>query len=335
MRKVSLKTLAATLFGGSGTRFEIERAVRSEADATTRNTYVAIRRLAIETGSEDDVGKLYRDWKGVVAWVNGKDSPPSPASKLCYYSALSAAARLVPAVSASAASKKMFRAEAAALSKRIRDERAGSLLDEREKLAIMPWPNILAAYDKGRGKLSDTDGLVAALYLAGGDDPAGAPRRLDYNAVRVFIGKAPLPIPEGMNYVVVRSSTRVDLVLQEFKTSKHYGPYSVALPASVSRVIHRSVELRPRDWLVHDDAGRPLTASAFGRRVARVMKRLTGKPIGASNLRKSFVSWLFSRGDLSPERFAEYARAMNHSTSEQQAYCRRNIGPGKYIDCKL
>lgn len=334
MKKVSLQSLGAALFGGSGTRAEIERAMRSETDATARNTFVAIRRLAMETGAEEDVGRLYKDWKGVVAWINGPSAPPSPASKLCYYSALSAAARAVPSVSASATSKKRFRAEAAALGKQIRAERSESRLDDRERAAILPWTDILAAYEKAAGSLGDADGVIAALYLAGGDDPAGAPRRLDYNAVRVYMDKAPKSVPSDLNYIVVRPGARVELVLQEFKTSKHYGTYSARLPAKVSRVVQRSLEKRPREWLIHDASGNPLTPSGFGHRLAATMKRLTGKAIGASNLRKSFVTWLFSKRDLSPARFREYARAMNHSSLEQQMYCRRNIGPGAEVDCR-
>lgn len=315
--------LGRALFPGCASLADVEAAIQSEAHATARNTFVSIRRLAVELGVSD-VSELYRRCKDVVAWINSDAAPPSPASKLTFYSALAAASRAVPALERAPATK-MFLAESKALGKLVREDRAGSRLDARERAAILPWPVITRAYKLSSGKLDDEQSIIAALYLAGGDDPAGAPRRLDYNALRVFVDKAPARIPAGLNYVIVRSPSNVELVLQEFKTKKHYGSYRTGLPSAVSRVIHGSVKRRPREWLLHDDSGKPLTPSGFGRRVSATMKKITGKPIGVSNLRKSFVTWLYSSDGVAPDRLHEFAAAMNHSPSEQLAYRRKHI----------
>lgn len=325
--KVSAARLGALLFPGCRTVREADEAARSEGDATARNLWVSSRRLMQEIGT-DDVLDLYRRPDDVVGWVSGRGAPPAAASKLTFYSALAALAnprRFGPvAAGVPPRASGRYRAEAARLREVVRAEQESHRLDPRERAAILPWPEIVALYRRNRASLSDSQAVIAALYLAGGDNPAGAPRRLDYNAVRVF-DRDPAAAPPGLNYVVVRSPADVTLVLQEFKTSKHYGPYRARLPAAVARVLHDSLAARPRRWLVHDEAGEPLSPSSFGRRVAGTTRKLTGRAIGASNLRKSFVTWLYSRDDLSPERLRAYAAAMNHSPAEQGRYCREGI----------
>ena len=332
---VTAERLGALLFPGCGTLEQVEDAVRTEENATARNLWTCARRL-MEVMGCDDVLDLYRRHREVAAWIDGADAPPAAASKMTFYSALASLANpaKMRAVAAHvpATARRRYLDRASALGKQVREEQAKNRLDPRERAAILPWPDIIAAYRRNRGRLNDSQEVIAALYLAGGDNPAGAPRRLDYNAVRVFHGRPPPKVRGDLNYIVVRSPTNVDLVLQEFKTRKYYGPYNARLPVGVSRVLHASLQRRPREWLVHDSAGGPLTPSSFGRRVAGTLKRLTGRPIGASNLRKSFITWLYSREDVPRNRLEEYAKAMNHSPAEQRIYRRKNISSTARMD---
>lgn len=325
---VSAERLGALLFPGCRTLEQVEEAVRAEENATARNIWTCARRLMEEIGC-DDVLDLYRRHREVVAWIESDDAPPAAASKMTFYSALSALANpdKMRAVAAHvpACARKRYLCRASALGRVVREEQSKNKLDRRERASILPWPDIVSAYRRHRGRLNESQQVIAALYLAGGDNPAGAPRRLDYNAIRVFEGAAPRGVSPDLNYIIVRSPTDVSLVLQEFKTRKYYGTYKARLPAAVSRVIHDSLRRRPRDWLIHDSGGAPLTPSSFGRRVAGTLRRLTGRPIGASNLRKSFITWLYSRSDVPRHRLEEYANAMNHSPAEQRTYRRKNI----------
>ena len=329
--RVSRLELGALLFPGARTVGEAEDAAREGSSPTARNLWACLTRLMDRTGTPDDALGLYRRPERVIAWLEGSEAPPAAASKLSFYSALAtlsnpdkapSVARHVPG-----RARRRFAAQAAVHGREVRAQQASNRLDARERAVIMRWPDIVACYRKRRHLLNDSQAVIAALYLAGGDNPAGAPRRLDYNAVRVFHGKAPPVAPPDLNYITVRSPTNVDLVLQEFKTRRYYGPYNVTLPAAVSRVIHASLARSPREWLVHDAQGRPLTPSSFGKRVAATMRRLTGRAIGASNLRKSFITWLYSRDDIPRHRMDQYAKAMNHSPAEQKLYCRKNIRP--------
>lgn len=327
-RAVPPEKLGQLLFPGCVTVEDVEERIKEEGDATARNLWTCARRL-MEVLECDDVTELYRRPDDVISWLEGDDSPPAAASKLTFYSALAALSNPAKlsyvAARVPASARKKYLGKAAELGRAVRAEQSRNRLDARERATILPWPQIVSAYRSRKGLLNDSQAVIAALYLAGGDNPAGAPRRLDYNAVRVFRGKPPASVPPDLNYVVVRSPTNTDLVLQEFKTRKYYGPYNARLPAAVSRVIHESIRARPREWLIHDASGSPLTPSSFGRRLSGTMKRLTGRPIGASNLRKSFITWLYSREGLPQRRLDDYAKAMNHSPSEQKIYCRKNI----------
>lgn len=326
--RVTAEQLGGMLFPGCRTLEDVEAALKAECNATSRNLWTCARRLMTVLGC-DDVLELYSRHREVVAWIESAEAPPASASKMTFYSSLAALANpdrmLGIARHVPPSARLRYLKRASAMSRAVREEHAQNRLDPRERAAILPWPNIVSAYRRHRDALSDSQRVIAALYLAGGDNPAGAPRRLDYNAVRVFHRKPPPSVSPNLNYIVVHSPTEVDLVLQEFKTRKHYGPYNARLPAAVSRVIHESLRRRPRDWLLHDSAGLPLTPSGFGRRLTGTLKRLTGRPIGASNLRKSFITWLYSREGVPRRRLEEYAKAMNHSPAEQRSYRRKNI----------
>lgn len=325
---IASKKLGQLLFPGCVTIEDVEERIKHEDDATARNLWTCARRLMEVLGC-DDVIELYRRPKEVISWLEGEESPPAFASKLTYYSALSALSnpeknRYI-ASKVPLAARKQYLQKAAELGKVVREEQSKNRLDDREKMSILPWPRIVSAYKSRKQLLNDSQAVIAALYLAGGDNPSGAPRRLDYNAIKIFRNSHPSNVPTDLNYIVVKSPARVDLVLQEFKTRKYYGPYNTILPKPVSRVIYDSIEANPREWLIHDSIGSPLTPSSFGRRLSGTLNRLTGRPIGASNLRKSFITWLYSRDDVSPKRLEDYAKAMHHSPAEQKMYRRKYI----------
>lgn len=172
--------------------------MRTEENATARNLWTCARRL-MEVLGVDDVLQLYTRHREVEAWIDGDDAPPAAASKMTFYSGLAALANpdKMRAVAAHvpASARERYLGRASALGKAVREEAARNLLDPRERVAIMPWPGIVSAYRRQAGRLNDSQAIIAALYLAGGDNPAGSPRRLDYNAVRVFRGRAPQRVP--------------------------------------------------------------------------------------------------------------------------------------------
>lgn len=322
MSVVTADRLGAVLFPGCRSVADVEERIKLEENATARTVWTCVTRLMAELKT-GDVMDIYKRSGEVIAWLRGADSPPSPASKLTFCNAVLSLTRPAVSFRVPASATKAFIREAAILGRAVRKDKSSNRLDIRERAAILPWPVIVSAYMDKRAVLGDQEAVIAALYLGGGSNPAGAPRRLDYNAIRVFFS-SPKRVESGLNYVVVRSPSVTELVLQEFKTARHYGIYTVKLPAAVSRVVHASVSRMPREWLIHDTDGNPVTPSRFGRMVAATMRKITGKGIGVSNLRKSYITWVCSRTD-SVDRLRLYATAMNHSPSEQKSYIRKNI----------
>jgi integrase len=123
-----------------------------------------------------------------------------------------------------------------------------------------------------------------------------------------------------------------ELHLRSYKTAKHYDEFVQELPPALAEAVAANVEAEAaggawRKYLFQSKTGRarPLTDNTFGRRVTAAFQRLTGVPIGASNLRKAFVSHLLNTPDLSQEQLGLVARRMMHSENTQRDYRRVDI----------
>jgi hypothetical protein len=171
---------------------------------------------------------------------------------------------------------------------------------------------------------------VADLYVGFADHPAAAPRRLDYNRVRVYSVRAPAAAED--NYVVANARTgKVSLSLSEYKTfARRREPIRADLPPGLCARILES--LGPKPWRAYllcklrppGPRCEPLTAKALGDQVATAMRALTGKPIPVSGLRKSFLTWLHAR-NLPNRLLTEYALNMGHDVATASLYRKLNI----------
>lgn len=324
MKTVRLFDVGHALFPNVRSERDIEARIKSEKHHTARNVYTCIRRLV--EALDCTVDELFKHHGKTIAWIDGPEAPPSPASKLMYYNSLRHVCDPDRSIvcRAPARSVDAFRRKIKQYSREVRDIVSENRLDAREKVAILPWKKIVNAYNKNAGRLNDQQSVIAALYLSGWKSPAGAPRRLDYNALRIYSSFPKSPNPKE-NYIVVNSRDDIDIILQEFKTRKYYGPYNAKLPKRTCAILYDSIRSSPRKWLLVNSKGLPLTAKQLGERLRRVTRSLTGRPIGASNLRKSFITWLYEQPDVSEDRLKAYAKAMNHSPSEQKLYRRKGI----------
>jgi integrase len=262
---------------------------------------------------------------------------------MTYYNSLSAIAnpkkleRVASEVPPEA--RELYNQRAADLSREVKEAQLENRLSERELTTILPWMSIQEMYRAGRGELDPQERLLADMYLCCYDVPEGAPRRLDYGEVRIFKNSRDAEMyasakgeDEDGNYIVLdRSSGKATLVLRNFKTFRHYGEYRCELPGALAREVFRSVRADPREYLFYKHCGsackrkEPLRANTFGVRLSATMEKLTGKAIGVSNLRKSFITWLYNCNDKSEKELLEYASAMGHSTDMARLYRKINI----------
>jgi hypothetical protein len=264
-----------------------------------------------------------------------------------------------------AAAARRFRARSNQLAEEVRVTGRRNELSERERRSILPWGSIMARYAERRRALKPDDKLIVDFWLTDpvefppkrldfGDcvvvpelDPHDTTARLN----RV----------DG-NYLRVRPARSkgardfAELHLRDYKTARHYREFVQVLPPSLATRVVRNLdaeaeaeieaEMRARGEELGPDrpssaqvrarwraylfqarhgAPGPVADNTFGRQVSTAFRRLTGVPIGASNLRKSFITHLLAQPDVSQARLAEVARRMLHSEEMQRGYRRVDI----------
>ena len=178
---------------------------------------------------------------------------------------------------------------------------------------FLSWPSVLEARKKIGAAAHDLmtyqDYVLVCVYTY------IPPVRADFAHMRVVYDEA--ETKEG-NCLLVLSSG-LTLVLNEFKTAHKYGQARIAVPPALEEILRNWMELNPSGWLFCDSEGRPLTECGLSRRIIQIFQRHTGKDVGISMLRHSFVSWV--RKDepsyLEQKRVAE---GMLHSVGINQLY---------------
>jgi hypothetical protein len=245
------------------------------------------------------------------------------------------------------AARDFFRARLKALSEEVRTAVRKNELTDRESRSILPWETVMAKYKENRDTLKDEDRLIVDFWLV--DPMEFPPKRLDVGNCLIVSGAAGASaVPATQDYLLVkRRQGFSELHLRNYKTSKHYGEFVQALPPALTAAIiadlDADAELRRPEakakqakakarapWRRHlfqsrQGRGGPVADNTFGRQVATAFERLTGVPIGASNLRKSFVSFLLNIPDISQERLGIIAHKMQHSEDIQRLYRRVDI----------
>ena len=235
-------------------------------------------------------------------------------------------------------------------------ERDESLVTERERENILPWDTIQEMYKRRRGTMAPEARLVADLYLL--SPLENPPKRLDYGAVRLVAAAseaaggidatvAAEAAAEASEAREVREAAKGDVLilcpvtrrgvlrLRAYKTHWKYGVFVQELPR---RLVDAVLEGLPsngatpgewRGWLLEQRGKKgvagPMSESVLSARLKGALRWITNRNIGASNLRKSFLSHLLNVPDLSTARLKEIARLMMHSLEAQREYRRVDL----------
>lgn len=301
-----------------------------EKNQTAKNIHYCISRLMKEIDT-DNVLDLYKPNKSgryaANAWISS--SGFADTTKLRYYNALRAVANPNKKTAEIAKhiplkGRKYFQKKADDLDKIVKAEADENMADERELNTILPWETIREAYRNKRSELTPVQSLIADIYIGYSDVPEGAPRRLDYDEVKIYKTE---PLKPKTNALWV-SPNEVVLYLTKFKTAATYGKIKAVLPEGLANAIRRSLDDSPREYLFCKERGigcPPMTAITFGYHVKETTKALTGKSIPVSGLRKSFITWLHAQEDMSVARLKQFARQMGHSVETAMLYKKLNI----------
>jgi hypothetical protein len=246
----------------------------------------------------------------ILAWIEGQ--PWANNTKKNYYIALKSTCR-------DAGDPKLKSAEEAYNTRMLfyRDEvvreAAKQEMSERERKLFVRWPTILAAKERLRENVSDffdfQEFVIYCLYTL------APPVRLDYSPMEVVEDREEAEV--SLHNCLIKSEWK--FLFRNYKTQSKYGVVELDICPALREVLQEWVELNPSGWLLCDKTGVPLTEKYLGQHIQNVMKKATGKPIGASMLRHIYISHQ-RRGELSYKKQNEMAKAQMHSPSMSVLY---------------
>jgi integrase len=135
------------------------------------------------------------------------------------------------------------------------------------------------------------------------------PTRLDYVHMRCYKEE---PEEKKATYFVINEKEQV-VVINEHKTAWKKGALREVLPERLKEMILNWYAEKP------DAEMFPITENNLCKRVTKVFREITGKPMTATSLRHSRINHHFGDAPMLKENKA-LAASMGHSVTEQQAY---------------
>ena len=196
-----------------------------------------------------------------------------------------------------------------ALNKTLDRQRGENLLTGKQKNKLIPWPEWV------RKPLPNIplDAVLAGLYQ-------WVPRRPgSYRRLRVRIND---DLTRTQNYILIRGG-ELTLVLNQYKTALTYGQQRFKLPKKVSRVIVEYLKksgLKVGQRLFPASDGRSeMEQSTFTQHINRMLLKMTGKSLTATDLRIMYASHYASQ-PLSINQLEQHASKLGHSVHELLRY---------------
>jgi hypothetical protein len=172
---------------------------------------------------------------------------------------------------------------------------------DRQRQGFVTYAELEAKFlELCKTELGSRDCLLLGLVGSAGQNVM--PQRRDFGAVRLFIGTPPSAEQAKGNYLVVMKNSAGEftghIMLNQYKTSKKYGPQRIELHAIFIQALLASLENDPREYLFPMQVNKkvprntPYTDDGFGQMPTKTFKRLFGKPLTLSGVRHSFITHL-------------------------------------------
>lgn len=184
-------------------------------------------------------------------------------------------------------------------------------LSEKQQTNFVKWPELLAVQDRlasaEKTPMMWRQYLVVSLYTL------TPPVRADYGEMEVHTRRDKKRTGNELIW-----NSKPTFVFRKYKTAKTYGEVELPVPAPLVAVI--------REWFAHLGGvpkyllGETASSSnAFAIYVAQTFKRLTGKEVGVSLIRHSFITHSFPSLKTIKQK-QEIATKMLHSRDLQEKY---------------
>ena len=169
----------------------------------------------------------------------------------------------------------------------------------------IPWDQVLekAVEAINNEKYSLEERILIALYTQ------LQPVRLDYTHIKLYDTDPKL---NKGTYFIINDEVK-EVVINEHKTAWDHkiGAIRQPLPERLAEMIQM--------WFKDETEMFPIAEAAFSKRIPRLFKKVTGKPMTVCALRHSRDTFLYE-GSLMPKEAKTIAKAMGHSVATAQSY---------------
>lgn len=182
-----------------------------------------------------------------------------------------------------------------------------------EKERFVSYPELLTRTDKNVANMTAADpytGLVGALYNY------RPPIRNDYSMVKIITGEVP---DDNKNYIKKGANGKWTFYLRDYKTVRKYLPKVWEFDEKLSKVITKSVELKPREWLLASVTNneKPMGKAYVG----RIMDK---NYVNVSLMRKVYASYFWDKWQSNIKKTKTLAENfMLHSRAEAESSYRK------------
>lgn len=262
-----------------------------------------------------------KDYKRVIEFVNNGIIPSwkTASTRSTHLNHISALVMRIPELKDVA---RFYDTEKTKKNKDMGNARLEQELKPEWKELILPWPEIV-----GKNKTANFNGsydeAVYALFTLIPPRRSGSYYDLQVKPVGFKSKKA--------NYITVNVKMEPqELVLNRYKTSKHYGEYRVKLPVALREKLKAHIKKYAYDdyVFVNQTTGKPYTDQrAFNQAVTNVFERYTGKKIGSTILRISYATYIMFGSGKVPSLAVQnrHAKMLGHSLGIFQTYSRFSV----------
>ena len=185
-------------------------------------------------------------------------------------------------------------------------------------------------YKKKSGSLNHEDFQVLTAYMILSLYTLVSPRRnKDYCLMQVVNTFTPemAASPDGLNFNYL-DLTKKKMIFNNYKTSKKYGRFDLAIPRGLMLVINKYIKHRASKFPLDDNDNKPFlikpdgTALNKSNDITKTLNKVFGKAIGSSMLRHIFLTDKYSTTFKQAKIDAEI---MGHSSAEQKNYIKEKL----------
>lgn len=223
-----------------------------------------------------------------------------PTTLKTYYSAI------IYSIGKENPSADLYRKEIKSITDSVKTVAKEQTLSDKEEKKYLPWNEILAITNEivRDPSISDMDKLLLQFYTF------MPPVRADYANLEIVKRKTER---ETGNYIQIMKSGSV-VRINDHKTAKTYGALIKEVPEQLAKKLYQYTIINPSLKVLF-----PMTENALGKRVQKLYKNQTGKQIGITSLRHSYISYM-RKNDLPLKDKEWIAKEMGNSLGEQELY---------------